>query len=185
VPAFRLSKHDAEPWACHDPRCTHICGRELHLPALLRELASRLVHADRTQTRAAGKYKRACSAVRLERPYGSGGRRHPAICEMPAIRPAIDSPDKHFVTGIALVRCHSCKDLSVWTSRSLAWPPSRRTRVASESLPPDIHRDFEEADAIFATSPRSPRRSTRCIGHSRKGRTEMARAFRRVPSRPT
>lgn len=78
----------------------------------------------------------------------------PAIHPLPPLRPANESADKHLVTAVAIARCFSCEGLSLWTSRNLAWPAGQRTHLPNEDLPAEVRRDFQEADAIFATSPR-------------------------------
>jgi hypothetical protein len=59
------------------------------------------------------------------------------------------------VVNLQISRCYSCKNLSVWIDRRVAYPVTNFDGVPpNEDLPPDIKRDFNEARAILSASPR-------------------------------
>ncbi|GAM97391.1 hypothetical protein U91I_01017 [alpha proteobacterium U9-1i] len=89
----------------------------------------------------------------FERFESDDGDYPPGIFPAPAVR-QISGEGLSYVGSVALSRCFSCQQLSVWVRRLPAWPPVEKTHHANPDLPSEALRDFNEADSIFQASPR-------------------------------
>ncbi|MDZ7909954.1 MAG: DUF4145 domain-containing protein [Gemmobacter sp.] len=58
------------------------------------------------------------------------------------------------VGGLRLSRCANCQNATVWINDYIVFPQTNRTPPANPDMPEDIRRDYDEASAILAQSPR-------------------------------
>lgn len=59
------------------------------------------------------------------------------------------------VGGLVLSRCDHCGQYSIWREGKLIFPPSLTTPAAHPDLPASTRADYDEARAVFGSSPRS------------------------------
>ena len=59
------------------------------------------------------------------------------------------------LANVFVSRCFSCKDIAIWKHDNLLYPTVRHEVESNPDLNPDIRADFDEARAVFSTSPRA------------------------------
>jgi hypothetical protein len=64
-------------------------------------------------------------------------------------------PYSFLVYNLEVSRCDSCNDIAVWLSDKIVYPPSGPSGVAAQDMPSVVQSLFDEAGAVFATSPRA------------------------------
>lgn len=57
--------------------------------------------------------------------------------------------------GLHISQCFSCNRLSVWVEGKLVYPSTQVTYLPHPDMPADVKKDFDEASAIVAFSPRA------------------------------
>lgn len=69
-----------------------------------------------------------------------------------AVNYGLNCPNE--MVNLAHARCHSCGGFTIWVNGLLNYPSSDIAFIPSDDMPPDVKKDFEEAAAIYQTSPR-------------------------------
>jgi len=73
---------------------------------------------------------------------------------MPFLQAEDNYHTTYTVLNLSISECHTCKQLGIWVYDKLIYPPTRTGPKPNADLPTDILRDYEEASAILALSPR-------------------------------
>lgn len=64
-------------------------------------------------------------------------------------------PYSYNVYNVEISQCDSCMAAGIWLNDRLIFPPSSPAGMASEDMPQPVKALFEEASAVFTTSPRA------------------------------
>lgn len=59
------------------------------------------------------------------------------------------------ITDIAISRCGTCSARSLWFEKELIFPATHDAPAMSPDMPPELQKDYEEAAAVAAASPRA------------------------------
>ncbi len=58
------------------------------------------------------------------------------------------------VTNVRFSECYECSKVTIWKGDEILWPADHEYPPPHSDLPPDLLRDYEEAGAVLAASPR-------------------------------
>lgn len=65
------------------------------------------------------------------------------------------SPNSVLVSGMEISRCDSCGQLGIWLQEKLVYPRTSPAGLANSDMPAQVKALFDEAGAVFQTSPRA------------------------------
>ncbi|MGR3461486.1 MAG: DUF4145 domain-containing protein [Roseovarius sp.] len=64
-------------------------------------------------------------------------------------------PFTYLIYNLEISACDSCREISVWMDGRMIYPTSTPVGIASDDMPDRVKSLFEEAGAVFSTSPRA------------------------------
>lgn len=64
-------------------------------------------------------------------------------------------PFSYLIYNLEISTCDSCSEVAVWMNERMVYPPSSPAGLASDDMPDRVKALFDEAGAVFSTSPRA------------------------------